>query len=92
MPRVPYKALGSIWDSTPWTTPWGLHLVLTPRLGARLPETRFNLSEHLPPLTMLLAGLMAPVQLKARDVGATHMSGSGVLLGRLRAPSLNGVV
>ncbi|CAJ1452395.1 unnamed protein product [Effrenium voratum] len=33
-------------------------------LGARLPETRFNLSEHLPPLTMLLAGLMAPVQLK----------------------------
>ena len=29
-----------------------------------LPDARFNISDHLPSLTMLLAGLMAPLQLK----------------------------
>ena len=29
-----------------------------------LPDARLNISEHLPSLTMLLAGLMAPLQLK----------------------------
>eukprot|EP00438_Fugacium_kawagutii_P030909 Skav202911 [mRNA] locus=scaffold1565:68595:74060:+ [translate_table: standard] len=34
-------------------------------LGIPLPDARFNISEQLPSLTMLLAGLMAPLQLKA---------------------------
>lgn len=34
-------------------------------LGIPLPDARFSVSEQLPSLTMLLAGLMAPLQLKA---------------------------